>query len=148
MTTANSRRRQEPVPLPGVDVGVGATSTLSDGTVIQNPRALTVSPKRLRRLNQAAARSRSTRDQARHSNRRGRLYDRIRATYARIVNVKNDHHHKATTAIGESSRCVVVEDPNVAGMLLNRRLARAIADAGMAGFLGRLEYRCLWYGAE
>ena len=42
----------------------------------------------------------------------------------------------------------VVEDLNVAGMMRNRRLARAIADAGMAGFLAKLAYKCLWYGAE
>ena len=34
------------------------------------------------------------------------------------------------------------------GMLRNRRLSRAIADAGMAGFLAKLEYKCAWYGAE
>jgi len=41
-----------------------------------------------------------------------------------------------------------VETLNVAGMMVNRRLARAIADAGMSGFLSKLEYKCLWYGAE
>ena len=43
---------------------------------------------------------------------------------------------------------MVVETLNVAGMVKNRRLARAIADAGMSGFLVKLEYRCRWYGAE
>ena len=36
----------------------------------------------------------------------------------------------------------------MAGMVRNRRLARAMADAGMSGFLVKLEYKCLWYGAE
>ena len=43
---------------------------------------------------------------------------------------------------------MVVETLNVAGMMRNRRLARAIADAGMSGFLDQLEYKCAWYGAE
>lgn len=51
-------------------------------------------------------------------------------------------------AIAKSSGGVVVEDLNVAGMMRNRRLARAIADAAMAGFLAQLAYKCLWYGAE
>ena len=42
----------------------------------------------------------------------------------------------------------MVETLNVAGMIRNRRLAQAIADAGMPGFLTKLEYKCLWYGAE
>ena len=36
----------------------------------------------------------------------------------------------------------------MSGMMRNRRLARAIADAGMSGFLTKLEYKCVWYGAE
>ena len=43
---------------------------------------------------------------------------------------------------------MVMETLNVAGMMMNRRLGRAIADAGMSGFLIKLEYKCPWYGAE
>ena len=58
------------------------------------------------------------------------------------MNIRNDHHHKATTAIAKSAGQVVVETPNVAGMVRNRRLARAIVDAGMSGFLAKLKYKC------
>ena len=70
--------------------------------------------------------------------RRERLYARRRKLHGRIVNVRNDNHHKATTAIVKSAGRVVVETLNVAGMIRNRRLARAIVDAGMAGFLTKL----------
>ena len=63
-----------------------------------------------------------------------------------MINVRNDNHHKATTAIAQSAGRVV-ETLNVAGMM-NRRLARSIADAGMSGSLTKLEYKCRWYGAE
>ena len=66
----------------------------------------------------------------------------------RVVNVRKDNHHRATTAIAKSAGRVVVETLNVAGMMRNRRLAQAIADAGMSGFLSKLEYKCAWYGAE
>ena len=62
--------------------------------------------------------------------------------------MRNDNHHKATTAIAKSAGHVVVETLNVSGMLRNRRLARAITDAGMPGFLTKLEYKCAWYGAR
>ena len=135
-------------PTIGVDVGVGVMATCSDEMVVENPRALTTSLKRLRRLDKAIARSRKVHGRVNHSQRRERLYARRRKLHARIVNVRNDHHHKATTAIAKSAGRVVVETLNVAGMAKNRRLARALADASMSGFLVKLEYKCRWYGAE
>ena len=135
-------------PMVGVDVGVGAMATCSDGTVVENPKALSGALKRLRRVDKAIARSRKVHGRSNHSHRRERLYARRRNLHARIVNVRSDHHHKATTAIAKSAGRVVVETLNVAGMMRNRRLSRAIADAGMSGFLTKLEYKCRWYGAE
>ena len=56
---------------------------------------------------------------------RERLYTRPRRLHARIVNVRNDVHHKATTAIAKSAGLVVIEDLNVRGMMSNRSLAAA-----------------------
>ena len=36
----------------------------------------------------------------------------------------------------------------MSGMMRNRRLARALADAGFSGFLAKLACKCRWYGAE
>ena len=135
-------------PTIGVDVGVGTVAVCSDGTMVENPRALSSGLKQLRRIDKAIARSRNVHGKAVHSNRRERLYARRRRVHARIVNVRNDNHHKATTAIAKSTGRVVVETLNVSGMIRNRRVARAIADAGMSSFLTKLEYKCLWYGAE
>ena len=135
-------------PTVGVDVGVGTMAVCSDGTKVENPNALGSALKELRRIDKAIARSRNVHGRSSHSNRRERLYAKRRRLHARVVNVRNDNHHKATTAIAKASGCVVVETLNVAGMMMNRRLSRAIADAGMSGFLTKLEYKCLWYGAE
>ena len=135
-------------PTIGVDVGVGTMAVCSDGTTVDNPKALASGIKQLRRLDKAIARSRNVHGRSNHSNRRERLYARRRNLHARTVNVRNDNHHKATTAIAKSAGRVVVETLNVSGMIRNRRLARALSDAGMSGFLGKLEYKCAWYGAE
>ncbi len=135
-------------PTTGVDVGLGTMATCSDGTTVDNPKALVSELEKLRRVDQAIARSRNVHGKSNHSNRREELYAKRRRLHARVVNVRDDNHHKATTAIAKSAGRVVVETLNVAGMIRNRRLARAIADAGMSSFLAKLEYKCLWYGAE
>ena len=65
-----------------------------------------------------------------------------RRLHARASNVRSDTHHKATTMIAKSAGRVVIEDLNVSGMMRNRRLARALGDAGMTGFLGKLLGSC------
>ena len=135
-------------PTIGVDVGVGTMAVCSDGTTVGNPKALASGIKRLRQLDKAIARSRNVHGKSTHSNRRERLYARRRNLHARTVNVRNDNHHKATTAIAKTAGRVVVETLNVSGMIRNRRLARALSDAGMSGFLSKLEYKCAWYGTE
>ena len=135
-------------PTIGVDVGVGTLAVCSNGLKVENPKALNAASRRLRQVDKAIARSRNVHGKGNHSNRRERLYVKRRRVHARIVQVRNDNHHKATTAIAKWAGRVVVETLNVSGMLRNRSLARAIADAGMAGFLAKLEYKCAWYGAE
>ena len=144
---------REPPPLKdgptiGVDVGVGTMAVCWDSMTVANPKALGAGLKRLRRLDKAISRSREIHGRSVHSNRRERLYSKRRRLHSRVVNVRNDHHHKATTAIAKSAGRVVVEDLNVSGMIRNRRLSRANADASMAGFLAKLQYKCLWYGAD
>ena len=111
----------------GVDVGIERLAVCSDGRVVENPRALRPALKLLRRMDKAIARSRNNHGRAEPSNRRERLLGRRRRLHARIFNVRNDAHHKATTTIAKSAGRVVIEDLNVAGMMRNRRLSRALA---------------------
>ena len=147
VNTSESAPTQRNGDAVGVGVGIKSLAVCSDGAVYENPKALRKAQGRLRRLDRAIARSRNTHGRNRHSNRRERKYRLREAAHARIVNIRNDAHHKAASAItAKPVGKVVVENLNVSGMLRNRRLARALADASLAGFNDKLEYRCWWNG--
>ena len=135
-------------PTIGVDVGMGTMAVCSDGTTVENPKALATGLKRLRRLDKAIARSRNVHGRANQSNRRERLYARRRNLHARIVNVRNDNHHKATTAIAKASGRVVVANAERGRDGPQPQASESHRGRWMSGFLSKLEYKWAWYGAE
>jgi putative transposase len=126
----------------GVDVGVRHLAVLSTGQTIPNPRALEGSLRKLRRLNRELARRRPG------SKRRNRTRRRLARVHARAANLRRDALHKLTTSLATQHGTVVVEQLYVAGMVRNRRLARAIADTGMAELRRLLAYKSTWYGCR
>jgi putative transposase len=68
--------------------------------------------------------------------------------HARVASVRADALHKATTELARRYETVVVEDLNVAGMLRNRWLARAIADQGFGQARRMLVYKTGWNGGR
>ena len=125
----------------GVDLGVKTLATLSDGTVIPNPRALNTRLKALRKAQQAL--SRKTKGSA----RRRKAQERVACLHARVANVRADAINKATTMIARTYSVVCIEDLNVAGMMKNRRLARSVSDASLGEFRRQLDYKTARTGA-
>ncbi len=126
----------------GVDLGVLALATCSDGTVIPGPKALRRGLRRLRRLSRAHSRTR------RGSRNRATSARRLARHHARVAALRRHHLHTLTTACAKTHGTVVVEDLNVRGMLRNRTLARSLSDAGFAEFRRQLAYKCPWYGSR
>ena len=126
----------------GVDLGVKNLATLSDGTVIPNPRALNTRLQALRKAQQAL--SRKTKGSA----RRRKAQERIARLHARVANVRADAINKATTMIARTYSVVCIEDLNVAGMMKNRRLARSVSDASLGEFRRQLDYKTARTGAQ
>ena len=119
----------------GVDLGVKNLATLSDGTVIPNPRALGARLKALRKAQQAMSRK------VRGSARREKAKGRVARLYARVTDARMDAINKATTMIANTYSAVCIEDLNVAGMVKNRHLARSVSDAALGEFRRQLEYK-------
>jgi len=126
----------------GVDAGVRQLVTLSTAVTIPNPRALERSQRKLRKLNRQLARRMPG------SKRRKQTGRRLARVHARAANLRRDALHKLTTSLASEQGIIVVEHLNVAGMMRNRRLARALADTGLAELRRHLAYKTIWYGSQ
>ncbi len=126
----------------GVDVGIKALATVSDGRVFENPRAYSKNEKRLRGLHKAFNRKKKG------SNNRKKALLKLQKLYERIANIRKDAIHKATTAITKSCSVIGIEDLNVTGMMKNRKLSKHIQDASFGEVLRQIEYKSERYGVK
>jgi putative transposase len=128
----------------GIDLGVKTLLTGADdaGTVVtvDGPKALRSSLRRLRRAGRACSRK------AEGSANRRKAAARLARLHARVASVRADALHKATSDLARRYETVGAEDLNVAGMVRNRRLARAISDAGFGQARRMLACKTTWNG--
>jgi putative transposase len=119
----------------GVDLGIKALATLSTGERFEAPKPLARNLDKLRRLSrQLARKQKGSRNRVKAAGLLARLHYRIAC-------VRADALHKLTTELVRRFGTIVIEDLNVAGMVKNRHLSRAISDLGFGEFERQLAYK-------
>ncbi len=124
----------------GIDLGLKELAITSDGEVLENPRHLRKAQKRLRRLQHQMSKSKKG------SQNRRKKQLRLYRAHRKVRQQRVDLLHKFTTGITNQYGVICLEDLNVKGMMRNRRLAAAIADAGWGELVRQLAYKAAWSG--
>jgi putative transposase len=123
-----------PVPLPesqasvGLDVGLEAFATLSDGTRIENPRYFKTAQVKLRRAQRKVARRKKG------SHRRRKAVRLLQRVHLHIGNQRRDFHHQVARQLVNRYGFIFVEDLNIKG-LASGMLAKSVHDVGWGMFL-------------
>lgn len=141
--------RYELEPLPthhirkriGVDVGINALATCSDGTVFPNRKAYRKARRKLAHLQRSFCRKQKGSKNCAKANLK------VARLHKKVANIRQDALHKLTTWLAKNHSEIVIENLNVSVMLRNHRLASALADCGLYEFKRQLEYKASWYGS-
>ncbi len=146
---------QEEVPEPrrvegprvGVDWNVSDEMLVAgDGTgsyvVFQNPHSLRRHLIKVKRLNRQVSRKKIG------SRNRARARLRLARAHVRVANVRRDALHQATTWLTKRKSAIVVQSGNFSGMMADRSIAGAVADAAPAEVIRQLEYKARWHGSK
>jgi len=125
----------------GVDVGIKVLATCSNGREFENPKSLRRYEKRLAHIQRELSR------REKGSRNRAKTKRKVAKLHYRIANLRRHTLHEVSHYLSVIAKpeTIVIEDLNVAGMLQNRHLSKAIADASWAELRRQLEYKCSWY---
>ena len=126
----------------GIDVGIKEFCTDSNGNVIDNPKHLERTTKKLTREQRRLSRK------AKGSSNRNKQRIKVAKVHEKITDQRNDFLHKLSTMLVRENQTICIEDLAVKNMVKNHKLARSINSVSWGKFFEMLDYKSEWYGSR
>jgi putative transposase len=126
----------------GLDLGIEAFATLSDGTRIFSPGWYRKTERALKTAQRLVSRRKKG------SNRRKKAITLLAKAQQKVRRQRQDFHHKTALTLVRENDVIYHEDVQTANMLRNHHLAKGIQDAGWMMFLSILAYKAACAGRE
>ncbi len=118
----------------GIDVGLKAYCTDSDGNIVDNPRQYRKAEHRLKRLQRQVSRK-----QKKSSNRKKARKQLARA-HLQVQRQREDFARKTASTLVSSHDLIAYEDLQIRNMVRNHHLAKSIHDAAWGTFISWVKY--------
>lgn len=126
----------------GIDVGISALATLSNGVKIKNPNYYRVAQKKLRILQRSLERKK------RGSKNRRKALLRVQRQQEHVANQRKDYLHKLSRQLVNEFDGIALEKLRVHNMVRNHHLSKSILDSGWSTFTQFLTYKAESAGRE
>jgi putative transposase len=124
----------------GLDLGITALVTCSDGTKFPNIRPFKNLEGKIKRLQRKLSRAKLG------SKGRERVKRKLAKLHQKVASIRMNHLHQISHKIISENQAIFMENLNVSGMLKNRCLSKALGDASFSEFSRQLEYKSEWFG--
>ncbi len=134
MQTARQVVHQPTGKQVGIDVGLKAFYTDSQGVEVSNPRFLRKAEKKLKRLHRRVS------AKQKKSKNRKKARKLLAKAYLKVQRQREDFARKTANTLVSSHDLIAYEDLQIANLVKNHRLAKSISDAAWGRFLQWVNY--------
>ena len=114
----------------GIDVGLKAYYTDSEGNIVENPRHYRKAEKRLKRFIAHLSRTKKK------SSNRKKARQQLAKASLKVQRQREDFARKTANALVTSHDLIAFEALKISNMVRNKHLGKSIVDAGWGTFLG------------